>query len=246
MFRLRTLNFWTTLEEYMSSRDRIANEARQVKSNGKTVVGEAASLKAERRMVQFESTLERDFTRILEFESDVIDYKSQPVIIKYTHGGKSLSYTPDFLVTYRKGKKPELCEVKYQDMLKEKAKEFKPKFLAARKYAKEQGWTFKIVTEVEIRSVYNQNRKFLLRYKNERIDSQRLSAIYQTMEFLETCTPSELLVVATKDEEARADLIPALWYMIAHGQIGCDLHKQELTMETLIWNKVEKPSSNQT
>jgi len=81
----------------------------------------------------------------------------QPVRIDYLSvDGQTCHYTPDILVTYRqtsthKMLKPLLLvEIKYRRDLFESRQELKPKFRAARRYAKEQGWIFKIITAAMI------------------------------------------------------------------------------------------------
>jgi hypothetical protein len=53
-------------------------------------------------MTAFESSLERDFLLLLDFNPDVEFFEEQPVKIVY-HGakGRRRTYTPDVLVRYR-------------------------------------------------------------------------------------------------------------------------------------------------
>src|SRR5438093_12942283 len=73
-------------------------------------------------MTAFESTLERDFLLLLDFDPDVEFYEEQPLKITYPdEAGQRRTYTPDVLVRYRTERleigrsKPHLCEVKYRD-----------------------------------------------------------------------------------------------------------------------------------
>lgn len=53
------------------------------------------------KIIWFESTLERDFIRRLEFNDSVLDIVSQPIQIPYlTKLGRESTYTPDMLVTF--------------------------------------------------------------------------------------------------------------------------------------------------
>lgn len=230
----------TSLQKYMKERDEILRSVRAVKSNGKTVVGFQSSYK-NAQMVQFESSLEKDFIRMVEFQTSVDRYVSQPLKIEYLDDeGKQRSYTPDFIVYYRKDRLPKavptIFEVKYRNDLKENWKEYKPKFKAALSYAKVRGWKFKIVTEVEIRTMYTVNATFLLPYKRRKMESTLLADILEGMRILKTTTPFKLLAFATHDEERRMELIPALWYLISQGMVGCDL-EEKLHMESAIWHK---------
>ena len=112
----------------------------------------------------FESSLERDLLLLVHWDHEVEWYQSQPVKIEYTDSqGKRRSYTPDLLVSYRtinnpdqppKTRKPLLCEVKYREDFAKQWKVLKPKFRAARVYAKANGYEFRVVTEREIRTDY--------------------------------------------------------------------------------------------
>lgn len=64
-------------------------------------------------VVEFESSLERDFIYLLEYNPEVNQYFEQPIIIKFYFKRKEKSYIPDFYVEYSEDKK-ELIEIKYQ------------------------------------------------------------------------------------------------------------------------------------
>ncbi|MBD3842159.1 MAG: hypothetical protein IE909_09785 [Campylobacterales bacterium] len=84
-----TLLFCTG-EKYMS--------VRTIPKNYRNVTGIHASVKSEEKAM-FESTLERDFITLLEFDNDVVSFDVQPVKIKwFDQNGKSRSYFPDVLV----------------------------------------------------------------------------------------------------------------------------------------------------
>jgi len=189
----------------------------------------------------FESSLERDFLEILEFDNNVESFCEQPVEILYLHEGKEHRYTPDVFVSYRKDLEISasmsslLIEVKYRETLKEKWSEFKPKFKAAKAYAEKRGWKFKIITEKEIRTTYLSNIKFLLPYRKAKFvntsDTELLLASID--ELKETC-PEELILFAARDRKKQAELLYCLWHLISFGIISCDL-SQPLNMRTEIW-----------
>ena len=77
-------------------------------------------------MTAFESSLERDFLMLLDFDPDVELFEEQPVKIGYhDDNGRRRTYTPDVLVRYRTDRpqarhtKPLLYEVKYRDDLRQ-------------------------------------------------------------------------------------------------------------------------------
>src|SRR5919197_6548596 len=83
-------------------------------------------------MTAFESSLERDFLLLLDFDPDVEFYEEQPVCIVYQDDhGRCRTYTPDVFVRYQTAAKPLLCEVKYRDDLRQHWTVYRPKFRAA-------------------------------------------------------------------------------------------------------------------
>jgi hypothetical protein len=195
------------------------------------------------RMHDFESSLERDLLITLEFDGFVESFCEQPVCIEYLHDGTTRRYTPDVIVYYRKDVeavkhlKPMLCEIKYRADLKEHWQELKPKYMAALRYASQQGWRFKILTEKEIRTEYQWNAKFLTSYRKPmvgEIDAGDFTLLLQTVEQLYHTTPKQVMMAAVRDEWKRAELLYVLWYMIANGFVKCDLSRK-LTMDTEIW-----------
>lgn len=89
---------------------------------------------------------------LLEFDRDVESFEVQPVRLNWLDDrGKVRSYTPDALVCYRSwGQVPVLWEVKYRDDLRTNWLEYRPKFRAAVRYARERGWRFRLETGLEI------------------------------------------------------------------------------------------------
>ena len=86
---------------------------RKISNKGtKKVIGKFASLKM-KRVIWWESQLERDYIYLLEFDPDVASYDEQPLRIEYYLNGKKHRYTPDFLV--RKGNKRIIVEVKQEE-----------------------------------------------------------------------------------------------------------------------------------
>ncbi|MEO3341036.1 TnsA endonuclease N-terminal domain-containing protein, partial [Acinetobacter baumannii] len=71
---------------------------RRITNRGRDrVIGKFASLKMQ-QIIQWESQIERDCCYWLEFDRDVIAYRSQPLIISYIFEDRKLRHTPDFEV----------------------------------------------------------------------------------------------------------------------------------------------------
>jgi len=186
--------------------------------------------------VQLESSLERDFCCLLEFDSDVVKYVEQPVIIKYLLQGRTRRYTPDFLIHYKNAKASVLAEIKYQADLQANHLELRPKFEAAEEYAAAQGWKFCIYTEAEIRTAYLKNVKFLLHFRNFQIISheEQVQKLLAKLDDLGKSTPMEVLAQNFSNNNNGAKTLELLWCLVEKGFIGCNL-LQPLTMQSDIW-----------
>src|SRR5262245_42042068 len=213
---------------------------RIIPKNHRSVTGFVAS-GVNANQAAFESALERDFMLLVEFDPDVLSYEEQPVRIDYLSAdGRARHYTPDILVTYRQTststtpKPPLLVEIKYRRDLFECWRELKPKFRAARRYAKERGWIFKIVTDVEIRTPYLKNVKFLRQFQRRSINPADINLLLQKISDLQSTDPESLLSAICPEAHDRAQLLPALWHLIVRRSIGVDLN-QPLTMQSPIW-----------
>lgn len=202
------------------------------------------SLTGEVNGQEFESSLERDLLLLVHWDHEVEWYQSQPVKIEYTDSqGKARSYTPDLLVSYRtiersgrppKTLKPLLCEVKYREDLVKQRDQLKPKFRAARSYAKANGYEFRVLTEREIRTEYLKNVQFLWSYRYAPFQPHHYEKLKSVLQELEETDPHTLLEACYSSKTLRGEAMWTLWCMIARCWVKCDLH-QPLTMKTRIW-----------
>lgn len=188
-------------------------------------------------LVQLESALERDFCCLLEFGPDIGGYDEQPVTIEYESEGCTRRYTPDFLVRYVDGHPNVLAEVKYRADLRANWAVLKPKFRAAKRYAADRGWEFRLYTEAEIQTHYLRSAKFLLRFKNPftPVRPEYRQLLLEIMAQIDSSTPTEVLLIAFQDPARQAELLPVLWHLVSQGIIGCNLY-QPLTMQSQLWS----------
>ncbi len=211
---------------------------RKIPKNYSNVTGIAAHSKAQGQAM-FESTLERDFLMLLEFDKKVDSFEVQPIKLEWLNEhDKSRSYTPDVLVYYKNGKQiPTLFEVKYRSDIKKNWQVLKPKFKAAIRFCKENGWKFKLITETEIRTAYLESVKFLLPFVRQgaSIEDDMMILDDKLLE-LKTSTPKELISSIYSDEWNQATLLPTLWYLIGSRQIKIDL-TSKITMSSKIWKR---------
>lgn len=198
--------------------------------------------------IQFESSLERDFIFLLEFDRDIKQYLEQPLEIVYNdESGKQRKYIPDFIITYY-DRPTEIIEIKYESTLKAVKEELQMKFLAAKKYCEKRGFMFKVITDKYIRDekrIELQNSLFLSRYKDffDNIDKQKsafptvnsdLTILYKNIKSLGKVSVRELVNKSTRDENKQAELIFLTWYMVANNYLYANF-TERLTLDSLVW-----------
>lgn len=194
---------------------------------------------------RYESSLERDFFELVMADPSVAGVEGQPVRIDYVSAsGRTQYYTPDALVTYKEDvrsevvRPPLLCEIKYRDEYRSKFAELRPKILAARAFAKARGWTFKVITDREIRTTRFSNLRFLSAYRDRAPENAIANRIGIVLAKYGVCTPFELLLSISEDQFEQAAAIPTMWWMVAHGHIYADL-SVPLTMNSPLLNSNE-------
>lgn len=213
---------------------------RRIPKNYRSVTGITAARKAVGQ-AQFESTLERDLLTLLEFSPEVRQFEVQPVTLTWSDGTRKRRYTPDALALFehQSGVEPTpmLYEIKYRDDLRAGWKELRLKFRAAVRFAKAQGWRFKLITEREIRTPYLANAQFLLTFVRQGPPPvEDMDLLDSALLDLREADIDSLLQAVCRDEWNRARLMPALWYLIGTFHFGADLHVP-LTMKSRLWNK---------
>ncbi|MBB3122455.1 TnsA endonuclease N-terminal domain-containing protein [Pseudoduganella violacea] len=169
----------------------------------------------------------------------VANVEEQPVQISYTTSdGKQRRYTPDALVRFNADTTgatpmPLLCEIKYREEYKAKFFEFKERFQVARRYAREQGWRFRVITDREIRTSRFANLRFLGGFKDRIQDADQAEAMLQALRAAGESSPAALLSTFSSDPWKQAALLPALWGLIATEKILADL-SEPLSMSSKI------------
>lgn len=171
---------------------------------------------------------------IIRFEGAFESFLAQPVKIQYPGQGKKVrSYTPDGLIHFKASlaRKPLLYEVKFRENFREKWRELMLAFRAAKSYCEGVGWEFRVFTEVEIRTPFLKNAKFLWPFKDLDADTAMVKALMTKVD------DEAITVEALLDQIEEADrtlFIPPLWNLIANRVIHCDLN-QTLSLKSLLW-----------
>ena len=219
------------------------NPVRVVESSSTSLTGKVSSVKGNSSK-SFESSLERDFIQRANFDPNVLSFVEQPLTIEFNKEERLSRYTPDFLVFYKNDNpdipflKPHLIEVKFRDNMKKNWKDLKPRFIAAMRYCDEMNWKFKILTEVEIRTDYLFNVKFLSQYKNtESVHPEDVSYLLDEVSKKGETSADELINGLANGDKRRNHLLFTLWYLVSNYLVGAELSKK-LSMNTTIWSKI--------
>ncbi|MDM1397763.1 TnsA endonuclease N-terminal domain-containing protein [Myroides odoratimimus] len=209
-------------------------KVRGIYPNKLSVTGQINSVK-NNESIEFESSLERDYIYLLEFDTEVKRYFEQPIKIFYIEDNIEKYYVPDFIVEYWNGSK-EIIEIKYSQEIEEKRKILSTKFNAAKELCRNNGYTFKIINEHSIRTPLGWNAKFLHYYKytNFNLNIEELTMLINRLLELKRSNPMNLIQDLAKDERKQAELLYLLWYGIATYSISFD-YQQKLSMNTVIW-----------
>jgi hypothetical protein len=191
--------------------------------------------------IPYESTLERDFLIRTEFFGSVLDVIPQPVQIPFQgKNGLRYTYTPDFLVRFRasaKGSAPELkpllVEVKPATAWREHWRDWAPKWKAARRYAIDRGWIFRIADESRIRDQVLANINFLDRYRRMSLPDDQGLALIDCARRSQATTVSDLAALCFGPSR-RSQGIAHIWHLVAMRHLECQVEAQ-LTEQTTLW-----------
>ena len=147
---------------------------RKVSNRGGNVIGCFPSIKM-KRMVAFESLIERDYLYLLDYEPNIEWFEEQPLTVEYHHDGKALHYTPDFHVVEMG--RDVLIECKPFALTA--TDENKRKFRAAQAWCANHGWIFRVVTDQEVRVGFRlENVKLLTRYARHVVEPGAKGQVY--------------------------------------------------------------------
>ncbi|WP_324880294.1 TnsA endonuclease N-terminal domain-containing protein [Pseudomonas bohemica] len=174
--------------------------------------------------VAFESGLERDFLSRMEFRTDVLSVVSQPIQLDFaSNNGRSYTYTPDFLVRFHPHTQqmPILVEVKPEENWRKSWRDSFPKWKAALRHAKQQGWSFHIYDESRIRGQSLKNIQYLERFKRAAYEAVDLEAVIRTVAIMGIATVQYLVALHFNGAEALGK--SHIFHLIATRRLDCDI-----------------------
>lgn len=197
---------------------------RKIPKNHIHVTGRHAALKSEGD-ADFESVLEAEHLLLLDHDMQVKAYDVQPVNIPVP--GVPRGYVPDVFVQFHPDADgviapPEIREVKSTLDLKANEAKYKPKFEAAHKYCEQKGWSFRIITEREIRCPRLGNVKFLRAYEYLHHPQEMVDAVLFQMKELGHTDSATLLSKISTDLNDQLNWLPVVWHLVAKRRISVD------------------------
>ena len=181
----------------------------------------------------YESSLERDFIVLQEFDSSVIKVIAQPIKIPFLLKGRNYHYTPDFLVLFEQSclKRGMLVEVKPESEWRNHWRSCLPKWKAAYRWAVERDFLFHIYDESRIRGQQLANIKILSCFLNKQPDDA-LSGLIANFVGAGMVSMGDIL--------SHFSTFPAcgseVYRMLANRGLFFDL-EGPLSADTLIWRK---------
>lgn len=193
---------------------------------GKKVIGKFPSLKM-RRLICWESQIERDYLYLLEVDPAVISYAEQPLRISYYLDAKERHYTPDFLVI--RSDKNLIVEVKPEaEAQKEENQQL---FRIAGAACARDHYEFAVVTDTMIRVQPRlDNIKLLTRYQRVPIHDPQYQIICHELfsERSEVCFIEVMQFFASRNIGKQVVFSLLYW-----GILAVDL-MQPITVESVV------------
>lgn len=201
------------------------------------------------KSIAFESSLERDLLRLLEFNETVIDVTEQPFTIEYiNHNNRPTTYTPDFLVHFAlnpsslqtvPNPKPLIIEVKPRRKIITDFDTLRHKFRTGLRFAKQNDMNYRIYDESRIRTLEFDNIIFLTQFKRRQYDSDEESRIIEHLSNIGHTSIDCLLAHLYVTKEERGIALAQIWHLVSVKKLGCDIGRP-LSQTTTIWLNIDQ------
>ena len=203
---------------------------RKVSNRSKrNTIGDFPSIKM-KRMIAFESLIERDSIYTFDFEQDVLAFEEQPLSIEYEFEGKTRHYIPDFLL--QKPNCSVIVECKPEKFVD--TPENSRKFEIARIWCQEHGYNFQVLTETELRAGFRlENIKLLTRFARRKVGPEARARIYDLLYKPESCITVHALATHVSPTNPTI-AIPDILCMAYHHEIVVPLNEAQVTGDTLV------------
>lgn len=200
---------------------------REVRHGGKNFIGHFPSIKM-KKMIDFESLLERDLIYLLDYDANVMDFTEQPLTIPINISGRRQQYTPDFLVNIYA--ESTLLEVKPIRFVEEFENSIKCEFI--KDYCKEHGWNYHIVTERDIRRrPLLENVKLLTQYARHPADPYIDAGIISGL-FKQPAGMPLIDILKALNGSSRGEIFASVFRLAFHHEISLLLDASPINLDT--------------
>ena len=169
------------------------------------------------RHVGYESWLERDHARLLDFDRSVIGFSSQPFRLSWDQDGRRRRHTPDFFARRADGGGV-VIDVRADDRIKPRDAEA---FARTERACAEVGWEFRRVGTPE--AVFMANVRWLAGYRHPRCHRPAIAAALTRV----FSRPAPLREGAERVGPVVA-VLPALFHLMWSGLLVADLRSAPL------------------
>jgi len=208
---------------------------RKIPPNTRSVTGRRQSAKND-RTVGVESGLESRLVALLEFDPKYLRYEEQVPIEYRGRDGRIHVAIADFLVFFAdRSKQPWLVDVKYRSDFFKDWRQRKPRYVGIHRYARDHGWIYCLLSEVELRTPHSANASWLLHYRRRRPCAADQFLLLDKLSEMTGATPAALIGQCSSDLIRVGELIPTLWHLVATFKIAADLN-QPINMQSRIWS----------
>ncbi|VXC35754.1 TnsA endonuclease-like protein [Bacillus sp. 349Y] len=205
--------------------------SRKIKASSKLSIRGKHNSSKMHQMIPWESTLERDFIKLLDFDPTVVSFKFQPEQINFVYKGKQRKYYPDFLVV-RNDFTKYIYEVKAFGKIGEDVN--KVKFQVGMKFCNERNMKYVVVTEKDIRKGFLiENLDVLSEVRQESTSSTVMNEVIKLIEQLGGKAKIAFLKEKMKpirEDEAENNI----YYLIYTHQLSMDLISFPINDESIV------------
>jgi hypothetical protein len=206
---------------------------RRSKLNYQSVGGSLASSRLG-RPVRYDSLLERDFLLVLDLHPAVEWFEEQPMKIPWIDkNGVGRVYVPDVLVRFRPSHRflgrpagrTLLVELKHRDDLGKNWDALRPKLRAGVHAAAQQGYRFKILTEMQTRGLALKNAEFIRKHLHAHFEQETADALKECLARCTGCSAERLAAQVSRNSLVVQKALHCIWTLVAKGVFAVDLEE---------------------
>ncbi|MEM7332765.1 MAG: TnsA endonuclease N-terminal domain-containing protein [Chloroflexota bacterium] len=205
---------------------------RKVRNIGKNIVGKFPSIK-NRKMVSYESLIERDVIYLLEFDPEVVTYEEQPLTIEFTDEKKVKQYTPDFQAHFRSGHcsliecKPERFASQEKNLIK---------YAAAESWCDLHNQTFVLAIDSKIRNGQAlKNIQYLSQFAHHIPDIRLLTLLANNLR-----TPISIHdIIYAIDADCPSQVCPTIFHLLYYQHLFTPLLSNPISLQSPISTQKE-------